>query len=71
MPLCQMNQQSIGFLKQPANKIGANVMTLCQGPAVNDKVNKIEVEVDESPMNRTNLSFFMMKTQRLFVIKEN
>ena len=33
-------------------------MTLCQGPAVNDKVNKIEVEVDESPMNRTNLSFF-------------
>ena len=29
MKLCQMNQQSIGFLKQPANKIGANIMTLC------------------------------------------
>ena len=29
MTLCQMNQQSIGFLKQTENKIGANVMTLC------------------------------------------
>ena len=29
MTLCQINQQSIGFSKQPANKNGANVLTLC------------------------------------------
>ena len=57
MTLYQMNQQSISFLKQPANKIGANVMTLCEGPAVNDKINKIEVEVEESSTNCTLLCF--------------
>ena len=55
--LFQMNQKSIGFLKQLANKISANVMTLCEGLAVNDKINKIEVEVEESSMNCTYLCF--------------
>ena len=59
MTLCQINQKSIGFLKQPANKIGANVMTLCEGPAVKDKINKIEVEVEESSMKRTYLCLFL------------
>ena len=45
------------FLEKPANKIGANVMTLCKGLAVNDKVNKIEVEVEKSSINRTYLYF--------------
>ena len=39
--LCQMNQQYIGLLKQLDNKIGANVMTLYEGPEVNDKIKKI------------------------------
>ena len=39
--MCQMNQQFIDFLKQPANKNGANVLTLCQGPTVNDMVKNI------------------------------
>ena len=43
MILCQMNQQSIGFLKQLENIIGENVMTIYEGPAVNDKINKIAV----------------------------
>ena len=43
MALFQMNQQSIGFLKKSANKIGANVMTLYEGLEVNDKINKIAV----------------------------
>ena len=55
--LCQMNQQSIGFLKQPANEIGANVMTLCEFPEVNNKINKIELEVEELSMNCTYLCF--------------
>ena len=41
------------FLIQLANKIGANVITLCEGPAVNNKINKIAVV--ESSMNRTYL----------------
>ena len=48
-----MNRQRIGLLKQLANKIGANVMTLCEGPAVNDKIKKIAVV--KSSMNRTYL----------------
>ena len=36
-----MNQQYIGLLKQLDNKIGANVMTLYEGPEVNDKIKKI------------------------------
>ena len=51
--LCQMNRQSIGFLKQLANKIVANFMTLCEGTAVNEKINKIEVV--KSSMNGTYL----------------
>ena len=57
MTLRKMNQQQIGFLKQPANKNGTNVMKLCQGPTVNDKVNKIEIELDESSMDSTYLCF--------------
>ena len=53
MKLSQMNQQKIGYLKQPANKIGANVMTLCEGLVVNNKINKIEVV--KYSMNRTYL----------------
>ena len=55
MKMYQMNEQLIGFLKQPANKIGANVMTLCEGQAVNDRINKREVEVEEYSMNCTYL----------------
>ena len=40
-----MKEQSISIVKQPTDKIGANVMTLCEGPAVNNNINKIEVEV--------------------------
>ena len=53
MTLCQMKQKSISFLKQLANKIGANVMTICEGPAVNDKINKIALV--KSSINRTYL----------------
>ena len=53
MTLFQMNRQSMIFLKQPANKIGANVMTICEGPAVKDKINKIEVV--KLSMNHTYL----------------
>ena len=53
MTLCQMNRQSISFLKRLANKIGANVMKICEGPAVNYKINKIAVI--KSSMNRTQL----------------
>ena len=49
--LCQMNRQSITFLKQLANKIGANVMTICEGPAVNDKINKISVVKSSTDCN--------------------
>ena len=31
------------FLETLANKIGANVMTLCEGPTVNNNINKIAV----------------------------
>ena len=55
MTLCQNNQQSICFLKQPGNKIGANVMILWEGPAVNNKINKIEVR--EYSTNCTYLCF--------------
>ena len=53
MTLCQMNRQSISFLKQVVNKIGANVMTICEGPSVNDKINKIAVV--KSSTNHTYL----------------
>ena len=40
------------FLKQIANKIGANVMTICGGLAVNDK---IKIAVVKSSIIRTYL----------------
>ena len=51
--LFQMNQRSISFLKRLTNKICANVMTICEGPPVNNKINKIAVI--KSSMNRTQL----------------
>ena len=40
MTLYQMKQQLIGVFKKIANKIGANVMALCEGTVVNDKIKK-------------------------------
>ena len=64
MTLSQMNQQSISSLKQLANKISEKVMTICEGPLVNYKINKISVV--KSSMHRTYLCVSWWRRRNVF-----